>query len=369
MISVLSSSSADSLSKKRLIESAIARLQGSIPDSLQSFAIPTSDSVALAAATHNEALGINAMSVALTSTFYDKGCAYAFARANELPVPDWVVPPSREELIKSALTGRIIVKPTSSSGAFCQDPWGYKVFDSINAFLTWLESNELEERFWIQQHFPNPHYGPYLVMRYHDNPDIWGIHVLKTFDGQIRIFGRCFMHCIEPTYWIQFCLLNPAHTGWALLEKKLRDMASDSQFGSGLLYVQAIDVGGVLMPIDFNLRHGTLFAQYCEAREPDWFERYVECLFGLGDPNLDVSVKHFCIGKVPSEKFLRGLVPQLSRYPGVTLGPRSQAFDPERAYDVAYKDFLFISEADDEEECMRAWQEFRIDTEVLNATV
>lgn len=369
MINVLSSSSADSLSKKALLEAAVMKARLEIPERFTNYCIPTSDSVAIEAAILNERLGINAMSLNLVSTLFNKALAYQFAKERGLEIPDWIVPMNKADLMNSGLKGRVIVKPTTSSGAFCNEPWGYKVFDSASAFSEWLDQSGLAAHFWLQQQTPNPNYGRFLVMQYHDNPDIWGVHVLKTFDGGVRIFGRCYMHCVEPTYWIQFCLSEPTHSGWLVLEERLKQLANAAEFGAGLLYVQAIDVGGKLMPIDFNLRHGTLFAQYCEACEPDWFSRYLESLLGIRHAPLEVRSKHFCIGKIPLEKLARGVIPDLGRYPAISPGPSARAFDPSRPYDVAYKDFLFIAEAQQETDCMRYWQEYRIETEVLNGAV
>ncbi|WP_429941542.1 hypothetical protein [Achromobacter xylosoxidans] len=193
--------------------------------------------------------------VLATTIATQKSLAYRhFARSGFSTL--WTHAPLRAEDLLLDLPYAIIVKPDKGSGSFAEHPWAYQRYESLRHFHEWLASRDLLEAFLAYQNDPNSWYGRYLTMEYIGDSDVYtaaavaGPKKIEIHEGGRLRFTRDSMQC----EWMLLGQRPPRHERIGHMIQSLHDIG----LRQSIIYIQCVEKGGELCPIDINLRPGTM---------------------------------------------------------------------------------------------------------------
>lgn len=251
------------------------------------YALACSDALAEVAAKLNESRGHGTMSAALTASLIDKASGIPLLSGLlGLPTLPQIVPEKSDDLRAWSYGGAVIAKPTCSAGGWSPRPWGYRRFDSVNAFLDWLAAENLTDRFFAEQQRPGP-LGPVLLQAAIDNDRIEVASLLLGPAGATvfcRGYGRFEVHDAagHGRRWIR--ALYHAEAAPELAERLpcLADLVGSMPgWGHGLLHVQGMQAATGFHLTDINLRLSTAWDWLIAVVDPSFHRRLLaSLLFG-----------------------------------------------------------------------------------------
>ena len=218
------------------------------------FALPCSDALALPAAKLNARHGCGGLSPALIAILADKASGIPWlSRRLGLPLLPQCLPQTAEDIARWSWPGRIIVKPTRSSGAWSPRPWGYRTFAGSADFLHWLRAETLEAAFFAEQRQPGV-LGPALLQAALDSHRTEAVLLLLT-PSCLQVVCRAAGEFETEGDGIGLRWRRVAYGGDAAPELVARlDRLEAAGPGRGLLYLQGLRGPDGLYLIDINLR-------------------------------------------------------------------------------------------------------------------
>lgn len=251
------------------------------------YVLACSDALAETAATLNEIRGHATMSAALTASLVDKASGIPLlSRLLDLPVLPQIVPEKPGDLRAWPYGGAVIAKPTCSAGGWSPRPWGYRRFESADAFLDWLECKNLTANFFAEQQRPGP-LGPVMLQAAIDNDQVEVASLLLGPEGATvfcRGYGQFEVHDAagHGRRWVR--ALYHAGAAPALGERlpRLADLLGRMPgWGYGLLHVQGIRSESGFFLTDINLRLSTAWDWLIAVVDPSFHRRVLASfLFG-----------------------------------------------------------------------------------------
>jgi hypothetical protein len=247
------------------------------PDKATIGILPCSDFSALIAARLCRRWGVPgpeplAVQVALT-----KSLAYEFLSARGFRTLPWFIPMEKRDL-GWPFRGPVIVKPEQGSGSYSPHPWGYRRFESLAAFRRFLGRNRLTEAFFAWQSMPGPGIGRYIVMQYSPGP----MHAVMAVTGSGRpiLFDTHTLRPLGDNLVIDWQIHGVRHRDTAQAVAMVERLA---EFGlrHSVIYLQCVERGGHLYPIDVNLRPATSWGTLIDALGLPAFEGLLACMLDL----------------------------------------------------------------------------------------
>lgn len=251
------------------------------------FALACSDALALPAARLNARHGCGGLSADLVAMLVDKATGVPLlSRMLDLPLLPQCLPRTPEDIARWSWPGRIIVKPTRSSGAWSPRPWGYRLFDSSADFLHWLRAEDLEAAFFAEQQRSGL-LGPALLQAAIDPGCIeTAMFLLTPSRTQLLCRAVCDFEA-EGTDGSGPRWRRVAYGGAAAPELVTRLAQLEAAGpGRGLLYLQGLRGPGGLYLIDINLRLSSAWDWMAAAADPSAHRRLLAAL--LFDTPFDV---------------------------------------------------------------------------------
>lgn len=247
------------------------------------FALACSDALALPAAKLNARHGCGGLPADIVATLADKATGIPWlSRRLGLPLLPQCLPQTAEDIARWSWPGRIIVKPTHSSGAWSPRPWGYRLFDSSADFLHWLQAETLEAAFFAEQQRPGL-LGPALLQAAHDSQRIETAMLLLT---PSRVQLPCTAHVRFDDAGLHWRRVQYGSDAAPELVARLPQF--DLGDGRGLLYLQGLRGPDGLYLIDINLRLSSAWDWMAAAADPSAHRRLLSAL--LFDTPFDAAL-------------------------------------------------------------------------------
>lgn len=253
------------------------------------FALACSDALALPAAKLNARHDCGGLPTDLVATLADKATGIPWlSRRLGLPLLPQCLPQTAEDIARWSWPGRIIVKPTRSSGAWSPRPWGYRLFDSNADFLHWLRAQDLEADFFAEQQRPGL-LGPALLQAALDSNRTEAVLLLLT-PSRLQLLCRPFGEFeTEGADGSGPRWRRVAYGGDAAPElvAQLAQLEVAGP-GRGLLYLQGLRGPDGLYLIDINLRLSSGWDWMVAAADASAHRRLLDAL--LFDTPFDATL-------------------------------------------------------------------------------
>jgi hypothetical protein len=296
-IVVLRSDSQDSLAKTDAFSAAARSLGLEVreqPDRDTLAILPASDFRALDAAWMARTYGVPGPDPVMVAIATSKSLTYEFLRRRGFPLLRWCVPQSARDL-GVRWPGPVFVKPDAGSGSVSAKPWGYRAFPSLLDFQRFLVRGNLTAQFYQAQRDPQQRH---LVMEYVAARELWSIATVAG-DGPAMLYDTNVMTAMPRWNVIERLLVGARHpdTGSAL--RMARALAA-AGLRRSVIYVQCMQRGGRLYPMDLNLRPGTMWSHCAQALGVRAHEEILAVLLGLkARPSIKWPAPYVGVARVP----------------------------------------------------------------------
>jgi hypothetical protein len=252
------------------------------------FALACSDALALPAAKLNARHGCGGLSPQLSAVLADKATGIPWlSRRLGLPLLPQCLPQTAEDIARWSWPGRIIVKPTRSSGAWSPRPWGYRTFAGSTDFLHWLRAETLETAFFAEQQQPGV-LGPALLQAALD-PHRTEAALLLLTPSRLQLLCRAVGDFETEEDGRGLRWRRVAYGGDAAPELVARlDRLEAAGPGRGLMYLQGLRGPDGLYLIDINLRLSSGWDWMVTAADTSAHRRLLDAL--LFDAPFDAAL-------------------------------------------------------------------------------
>jgi hypothetical protein len=328
-IVLLRSDSQDSLAKTDAFASAARSLGLGVrdnPDRDTVAILPASDFRALDAAWMARTYGVPGPDPVMVAIATSKSLTYEFLRRRGFSLLRWCVPQSARDL-SVRWQGPVFVKPDAGSGSVSAKPWGYRAFDSLRDFQRFLGRGERMREFYEAQRDPQQRH---LVMEYVPARELWSIATVAG-DGPAMLYDTNLMHAMPRWNMIERVLIGAKHpdTGTAL--RMARALAA-AGLRRSVIYLQCVERGGRLYPMDLNLRPGTIWSHCAQVLNVPAHEEILAVLLDLkAGPSIRWPAPYVGVARVP----MRGPAQVAAEFRHAAAIPiiERTSFDRSRAFD------------------------------------
>jgi len=272
-IVLLALGGSESQAKSRQYESAARALGLEVapyPDGRTLAVLPCTDSLATEAAWLAHSYGVAGPDPLAVSIAVHKPLAYRFLESRGFGSLFWYVPLQRPDL-DADFDRPVIVKPERGTGSYGPHPWGYRAFASVAAFRRYLQRERLMERFLANQLAPLPNTGRYLLMEYIGSS---AVHSITAVVGarKVELAYSTAMTTKPGTPIVDWMLFGFRHPRMRRMLAMIEALA-EAGLRRSVVYLQCVDKGGELFPIDVNLRPGSMWNEVTRAFDIPFFPR------------------------------------------------------------------------------------------------
>jgi hypothetical protein len=299
------------------------------PDAWTAGIFPLSDFRALDAAWMCKSHGIAGPDPIAVCVAASKSLTYQFLRNRGFELLRWLVPVRQADL-HAPLRGPVIVKPDSGSGSYSQQPWGYRVFDSLRDFRRYLHAGKLTDRFLETQVLVRDQ--RHVVMDYVETPQVQSIATVVRA-GRPLLYDTSSITELPGAKVVGRILIGERHPDTARVVKMAEALAA-AGLRRSVIYFQCVERRGRLYPIDCNLRPGAVWGRGAVALKVPVYEELLAVMLGLKRaPAIRWPAPYVGIARVP-------LAPRKGRFRYEFADPDAIAvnaetrYDPSRPYDV-----------------------------------
>ncbi len=273
--------------------------------------------------------GPDPIAVAIAS---NKSHAYHFLASEGFRVLYWHTPVCEDDLAGD-FDRPIIVKPECGSGSFARHDWGYRTFRNVSAFRRYLEARRLKRAFFTHQENPYSGSGRYIFMEYVDARDLY-IVAAVVGDRNLAVCLRGSARIMPGPKVLDRILVGKPHRDADSIVEMITAFAK-AGLRRTVVYVQCVERGGRLYPIDINLRPGTMWELAADALGLRLYTRMLGFMLGLEDrfrfkwPAPYVGIRRMNLPLSDGRRKVRfgpGCIPLISKL----------SYDPEKPYDLGH---------------------------------
>jgi hypothetical protein len=245
------------------------------PDKGTVAVIPCSDYRVSEAALLCHAHGIRGPRPSIAAIASSKALTYDFLARAGFEVLYWQVPRQPRDLLAS-FDRPVIVKPDSGAGSYSPLPWGYRVFDDLRDFRRYLRTEGLTGQFFEHQADERTRS---VVMECVPSPRMFTITTVVG-DGEAMLYDRNTFRTTTASKVVDWMLMGDTHPDLKKAVAMANAFAAAGMHRS-ILYLQSVERGGRLFPIDLNLRPGTMWELAAEGMGARPYETLLAAMLGL----------------------------------------------------------------------------------------